>query len=354
MKLTIKLFMAIVLIISFVALYIEISSGDTKPIKDSMGNDIPESVALLEKVKIGGMDQWIQARGENVANPVLLWLHGGPGAAQMPIAHYFNGDLESDFIVVHWDQRGAGKSNPRNFDEQTMTFERFVADAHELTVYLKNRFKKDKIYLLGHSWGSHLGIKLAQKYPEDYYAYVAVSQLVDPLRGQEVGYTWLKERISSEGNQKDLSQLELLGMPPYTEHNDFVAFAGLIGKYGGNMDVGMGKLAMIALRAPEYGIRDYAAWLQGATRGSGPMWESTQSFDVIKEVPELSLPVYFISGKKDRNTPLLLVEEYFNILDAPEGKEVIAFEESAHMPFMKEPDKFNHEIINIKNETYIK
>lgn len=270
----------------------------------------------------------------------------------MPIAHYFNGDLESEFIVVHWDQRGAGKSNPRNFDERTMIFERFAADAHELTLYLKNHFQKEKIYLVGHSWGSHLGIKVVQDYPGDYYAYVGVSQFVDPLQGQELAYTWLKEQINQKGNRKDLAQMEQLGAPQYTEHNDYVTFAGMIDKYGGNMDIGMGKLAWIALRAAEYGIRDYAAWLQGAARGSGPMWKSTQSFNVIEEVPQLFLPVYFISGEKDRNTPLLLVEEYFKVLDAPEGKEIIIFEESAHTPFMGEPEKFNREIIRIKRETF--
>lgn len=106
-----------------------------------MGNIIPESIVSLEKVTLGDMDQWILIRGNNIKNPVLLWLHGGPGAAQMPVAHYFNGALEEGFIVAHWDQRGAGKSNPLDFDEQTMTFEQFLTDAHELTQYLKKPFQ---------------------------------------------------------------------------------------------------------------------------------------------------------------------------------------------------------------------
>lgn len=352
MKVVLKVFLFFILLLILVLLYKEISSGTTRPIKDSRGNDIPESVASLEKVELGGMEQWIQIRGEDDANPVLLWLHGGPGAAQMPVAYYFNGELESEFIVVHWDQRGAGKSNPPDFDERTMTFERFVEDTYELTVYLKERFQKEKIYLLGHSWGSQLGIKVAQKYPDDYYAFIGVSQVVDPVKGQEIAYTWLKEQINQRGNQKDLSQLEQLGLPHYTEHEDFVTFAGLIDKYGGNMDVSMGKLAWVALRSPEYKIRDYISWLQGANRGSGPMWETTQSFNVMEEVPQLLLPVYFITGENDRNTPLLPVEEYYSSLDAPEGKELIIFEKSAHTPFMAEPERFNYELIMIKRETF--
>lgn len=98
------------------------------------------SIASLEIVELGGMEQWILIRGQDISSPVLLWLHGGPGAAQMPIARYFNTDLEEHFIVVHWDQRGAGKSKPSHFDESTMTFKQYLKDAHELTLYLKTRF----------------------------------------------------------------------------------------------------------------------------------------------------------------------------------------------------------------------
>ncbi len=125
--------------------------GKTPPIKDSGGRPVPGSIASLEKVTLGGMQQWILIRGQDSTNPVLLWLHGGPGAVQMPVARYFNGALEEDFIVVHWDQRGAGKSNLPGFDERTMTFQQFMNDGHELTQLLKQRFQHGKIYLVGHS-----------------------------------------------------------------------------------------------------------------------------------------------------------------------------------------------------------
>ena len=141
----------LIIIIMLSLFFIGCASVSTQLIRDEKGNVIPESIASLQKVKLGGMDQWILIRGYDVSNPILLWLHGGPGAAQMPVAHHFNGDLEKDFVVVHWDQRGAGKSNPKDFDEQTMTLEQFISDAHELTQYLKKRFHKRKIYLLGHS-----------------------------------------------------------------------------------------------------------------------------------------------------------------------------------------------------------
>ena len=328
------------------------ASVSTKLIRDKQGNIIPGSIASLEKINLGGMDQWILIRGDDLSNPILLWLHGGPGAAQMPVAHHFNRNLEKDFVVVHWDQRGAGKSNPKNFDEQTMTVEQFIADAHELTRYLKNRFHKENIYLLGHSWGTLFGILLVQKYPQDYYAYIGVSQVVNGAAASEIAYKWLTEQIKARGKSGDLKRLEKLGPPPFTDHEKYVKFAKMVDSYGGGMDVGFMKLMWIALRAPEYSLSDYFRWFRGANRGSGPMWDSTCSFNLFQAVPELDVPVYFFSGTNDYNTPPELVKKYFETLKVPRGKHLVIFEKSAHTPFMKEPERFYKEMLRVKRETY--
>ncbi len=354
MKLFLKVVVFIFVLVSLTIIYLEIGSGRTEPFKDSSGEVIPGSIAALEKVELGGMEQWILIRGENEDNPVLLWLHGGPGAAQMPTARHFNGNLESEFIVVHWDQRGAGKSNPPCFDETTMTVNQYIEDTIELTIHLKERFDREKIYLLGHSWGTQIGILAAADNPEHYYAYIGMSQLVDPRRAQELAYQWLLNKITNDSNGKDLEKLNRLGYPRYLDHADYVEFAGLIDKYDGNMDVGFGSLALVALQSPEYKFQDYYYWLQGATRGSGPMWEESQDFILFHSVTRIDIPVYFFSGAKDRNTPLSLVEEYLSSLEAPAGKELVVFSNSAHTPFMAEPELFHRELIRVKGETYKK
>jgi pimeloyl-ACP methyl ester carboxylesterase len=330
--------------------------GATPPIKDDNGKVVPGSIASLEKVQLGGIEQWILIRGQDASNPILLWLHGGPGAAQMPVARTFNGDLEKVFVVVHWDQRGAGKSNAPDFDEQTMTLQQFIDDAHELTLYLKTRFHREKIYLVGHSWGAQLGIKVAQAYPEDYYAYVGVGQVVAPALSQEVGRAWLLAQIEEKGDEKNLEGLQALGAPPYMGQDDYVTYARMIDAYGGDFDVDMGKLFWIALRAPEYTAGDLLAAFRGMNRGSGPMWGSDeyQSYNTIEDIPQLRLPVYFFNGRHDYITPLQVTQHYFELLEAPEGKKLVIFEQSAHTPFMAEAEKFNRELISVKQATLLK
>lgn len=289
-------------------------------------------------VEIGGMEQWLMARGASLDNPVLLWLHGGPGSSQSPVASYPDERLEELFTVVHWDQRGAGKSNPRSFDESTMTVDTFVGDARELTLWLKNHFGKEKIVLLGHSWGTVIGMLLAQRYPEDYLCYIGVSQVVDTLRSHAVAHAWASEQ---EGAGK-------LGTPPYTDHGEYVRFAKKIDSLGGGMDVGFGTLLRQALAFDLYGFSDLLRWMNGANRGSGPMWEEYLELSLPDTIGRVDIPVLFFSGRHDYNTPLELVEEYFRVLEAPEGSELIIFPDSAHTPFWKERETFLEEMARVR------
>ncbi len=312
--------------------------------------DKPNSVADLTAVEIGGMDQWVLIRGEDRSNPILLWLHGGPGAAQMPVHRAFNKGLEKEFVVVHWDQRGAGKSNHSGFSQQTMTLDRFIEDVHEMTHYLKERFDQEKIFLLGHSWGAQLGILTAKRYPGDYHSYISVAQVVHPQRAEEISYEWLSQQVEQFSSRRQKRKFEELGPPLYDEHERYVTFAKMKDSFGGSMDVGMGRLAWISFGAKEYTIGDYVKWLRGANRGSGPMWEELRDFNLFRDVPSLELPVWFIVGSNDFNTPAILVEEYFEFTDAPMGKELIIIEGVAHAPFMGAPDRFNQTMIQIKEE----
>ena len=150
--------------------------------------------------------------------------------------------------------------------------------------------------------------------------------------------------------------MHALGLPPYTDHEEYVKYINLADSYGGDFDVSMSKLIWIGLKAREYNLGDMLAWFRGANRGSGPMWEdpADQSYNAIKDVPQLQVPVYFFNGRKDYTTPLQETRRYFEKLDAPMGKHLVIFDRSAHTPFMNEPEKFNQELVSIKEAIYRK
>lgn len=349
------LVVTILIIIFVIAFWGKIfGTGYTPAITDENGDIISGSIASLVKINIGGMEQSILIRGHDKNNPILLWLHGGPGSSQMPIAYKYDKELEKEFIIVHWDQRGSGKSNPTDFDENSMTYDQLIADGHQLTEYLKERLDKDKIYLLGHSWGTQLGIELVGRYPEDYYSYIGVSQVINQELDEKIAYPWLLEQIQEKDNKKDLKKLKKLGDPPFTNHDDFITFIHLVDAYGGTFALPFSKLLWITLKSPEYTFRDDLAWLDGSNRGSGKMWteDAYSSFNAIEKYPELDLPVFFFMGKHDYNTPLEATKKYYQNLIAPRGKRLIIFEDSAHTPFLAEPEKFVQELIRVKDETY--
>ena len=344
--------LAAIALLLFAVVMLRLFSASTPPITDLASAPLPDAIASLERIELGGVDQWLLIRGANRSHPVLLWLHGGPGAAQMPVARHYNGSLESEFVVVHWDQRGAGKSNHRGFDPSSMRFEQFVRDAHQLTRHLKARFGRDAIVLLGHSWGTQLGTALVREHPEDYLAYVAVSQVVNGERATEIAHRWLLERVKAAGEHADWNRLRALGEPPYIDHADYVAFANLVDAYGGGMDRSFRELVGVALRAAEYTPLDHLRWLGGARRGSGPMWNDPDyaDFDAFESVPRLAVPTYFISGSDDYNTPVSLVGEYCAALDAPAGKRMITLPNAAHTPFLASPERFHDVLVAIRRD----
>jgi len=350
------LLVVVILVIIFITVYWGkiFGSGYTAKITDDIGDIIPGSIATLEEINLGGMNQSILIRSHNKRNPILLWLHGGPGSSQMPIAHQYDKKLEKHFIMVHWDQRGSGKSNPADFNEATMIYEQFIEDGHQLTEYLKRRFDKEKIYLLGHSWGSQLGLELVGRYSEDYYSYIGVSQVINQDMNDSLAYPWLVKQIKARDTKEDLKKLKELGDPPFTSHEKFLTFIQLVDSYGGGFDIPFTKLLWISLKAPEYTFKDYWNWLDGSNRGSGKMWseEAYSSFNAIENFPNLDVPIYFFMGKNDYNTPLEAAKRYYHSLIAPEGKKLIIFKESAHTPFLAEPEKFEQELIRVKEETF--
>lgn len=246
------------------------SSAFTPPITDVEGNPIPGSIASLEKVVLNGVEQWILIRGNDTGKPVILFLHGGPGAAHMIWRELFiTPELEEQFVVVLWDQRGAGKSYSPDLTEEDMWADIFVEDVIALTNHLRARFEQEKIFLLGHSWGSALGFLTMMKhpeYPELYHAYIAAGEAADWNQRQTMSYEWTREHANKHNNGEAITALEELQPfdPTSPEHigikNTWLAEFG--GEYHRK------ELYQTYMRymgeGPEYNRDDVEKWMQGA------------------------------------------------------------------------------------------
>ena len=321
----------------------------TPKIKDSNGNIKPNSVASLEKVQIGGIDQWIIIRGHDKNNPILLFLHGGPGSSEGPFTYKFQRDLEKHFIVVNWDQRGAGKSYSRKITKESMKIEQFILDTHELIQLLLNRFNKKKLYLVGHSWGSILGTLVVSRYPELIQAYVGIGQVVNILDNEKVSYQFTIDQAKERGNKKALKQLRKLEPYPEKDLNDTKTLRKQrkwLTKFGGVMHNGTSwwPYIKIALGSPEYSLKDMIKFVAGMKFSIKTLWLQLFEIDFPKQIPELKVPVYICMGRYDYNTPFELAEKYFNQLKAPK-KKFIWFEDSAHILNFEESEKFNEFLI---------
>lgn len=328
----------------------------TAPILNEDGTEKPNSIASMEFVKLGEIDQWILIRSHNLDNPLLLLLHGGPGSADSPLAYKFQSELEEHFIVVNYDQRGAGKSYSKKIPKESMNVEQFVSDTYNLINLLKKRFNKEKIYLVGHSWGSMLGTLLVQRYPELFYAYIGVGQVVNIIDNEIFSFQFTFKEAKKRDNKRAIKQLEKIR--PYS--GEKLAHLKIqrkwLRKFGGFLhnETSIWPLLKVGMCSPEYKFSDFIRFIRGTSFSIKNLWNDLFELDFFKDVKELKVPIYFCIGRYDYNAPFELSERFFKQLKVP-IKKFIWFENSAHCPNFEEPEKFKNFLINeMLPETYNK
>lgn len=228
----------------------------------------------------------------------------------------------------------------RGFDPATMTLEQFLQDAHDVTRHLQARLGAERILVLGHSWGTMLGARLVARWPEDYVGYIGVGQQVSTARGIAVTLDRLAPLIRAGGRATDLRWLESATLEALLDRAAYVAMMQRLDRYGGGMNVPTWRLAAMLIRAPDYSLSDLWRWLDGANRGSGPMWPDYRARDLMAEVPRMPVPMLLVSGARDLHTPLEPAGEWFDAVDAPQGKQHEVFAASGHAPFLTEPGRF--------------
>jgi pimeloyl-ACP methyl ester carboxylesterase len=315
----------------------------------------PSGISSLEEITLGSIKQWIFIRGTDKKNPVLIFLHGGPGAPMGGISssRIYDTELINHFTVVHWDQRGAGKSFNRNIPISSMTFDRFVEDCNELIDYVLNKFNTQKVFLIGHSGGSVIGLKTACKYPDKIYAYVGIGQIISEHKIQQIGYDFIVENAKKSRDVKIQNAIAAIGPPPYDDPKEMLENAKYIVQYGGfirdNPIKHLMAVQLTFLTSPEYtlseGIRTFQN--KGVKFTMDAMWKEIMNINFIEEIKSISIPIYFFHGKYDMITSLVPVEIFYNNLDAKKGKKLIIFENSGHIPFIEEKKKYQELLINI-------
>ncbi|MBN1452304.1 MAG: alpha/beta hydrolase [Anaerolineales bacterium] len=295
----------------------------TPPITDANGKPIPGSIATLEKVTLNGSEQWITIRSHDVNNPILLNLGmGGPGGGGFATRTLFE-PLEEHFVIVSWDEPGTGKSY-NDIPISTLTPKRFVEDAHALTLYLRERFHQDKIYVYGVSWTSILGVWLVQQYPDLYYAYIGNGQMVNTTENDVMGYELALDYLAEKGDTEQLETLRRNGPPPYRGEgllDKYVAYLDVLNEYMGAPRYTV-VVPIVPFLAPEYGLVDKVNHTRGLIESFTVVYPQLEDLDFMTQAAKLDVPVYIFAGREDVNAMSSLVERYYNILEAPH-KELI-------------------------------
>jgi pimeloyl-ACP methyl ester carboxylesterase len=308
-------------------------------------------VASLEPVMLGGVEQWVLIRGYDVENPVLIFLHGGPGSPGIPYARYSMGGLERHFTVVTWDQRGCGKSYNAGIDPGSITLERMLSDTHDLIMMMRERFGVEKVYLMGISWGSILGAFTARDHPELLHAYIGIGQVVNVERGFRVAHEAALDKATELGHQEAIESLSGIQTDPvdWDQMGTLSYWLEEFG-YGDLHDTSQYPTLVDTLRAAtEYtpaniaNDDDWRALYASSPLLSDETWLHT--LDLINQLLEFDIPIYFLAGRFDYKTPAVLVEEYLAALQAP-VKQIFFFENSAHMPNIEERELFHSSMIN--------
>jgi pimeloyl-ACP methyl ester carboxylesterase len=317
--------------------------GKPRLFVDTNGNLLVGSISEKTFVDINGMKQGMFIRSRDVTNPVLLYLHGG--TPDYFLTKKYPTGLEDHFTIVWWEQRGAGLSYSPNIPRETITLEQMISDTIAMTNYLRQRFGKEKIYLMGHSGGTFVGILAAARAPELYHAYIGVAQMSNQLQSEKLAYDYMLQQFKEQGNTDMVRKLEaapvtVTGGTPYSYLllRDVAMHSLGIGTTHDMKSVGR-DIFLESLQFPEYTLLEKInLWRGKASSGVSSLWDTVITTDLSEKLPEIQVPVYFLHGIYDYTCSYTEAKAYFETLHAP-LKGFYTFDQSAHSPLFEEPDK---------------
>ncbi len=336
---------AVIVAIGLVFLGVFVSRpGSTAPIVTSDGQPLPGSVAEITRAAIGGHDLSMMIRGADVANPVLLFLAGGPGGSEFGAMRGHGEALERDFVVVTLDQRGTGTSYDQIEPTSTLTVSAAVDDVEGVTNYLRGRFGQDKIYLVGQSWGTTLGVLAVQAHPELFHAFIGVGQMVSQKATDLIFYQDTLSWARSNANTALVEKLAAMGPPPWTDYRNYATvlsgYEQDVYPYDHSVNAeGAGQMAE-NLPVAEYGLLDTVNLARGLSDSFALLYPQLQTIDFRSTVPSLDVPVYLVEGRYEPRGRADLARQWFASLQAP-SKQWVEFPTSGHRPLFEQPELFH-------------
>lgn len=311
------------------------------------------SIAELSMVSIGGIDQSIMIRGESVDSPVLLFLEGGPGGTAVGSMRIAGEPLEKAFVVATWDQRGTGRSASALEHAETITLEQSIRDTIEVSEYLRARFDERRIYLVGSSWGSTLGVLAVQRRPDLFAAYVGTGQMVNQAETDRRMYAESVAYAQREGKVAFAEQLAAIGPPPYDNMLDYpVAISSNPEwhEFPRAPDHSSRSSYPMNLIVPEFTLTEQVRSASALVDTFATLYPQLQGIDFRRDVDHLDVPVYVALGVHEATGRSSLVKEWFPTLTAP-SKTLVTFERSGHVPHLDEPGRFAALLTRVLEET---
>lgn len=321
-------------------------SGRTPKFRTADGQQLRGSIAETGYRRLGGLDQWVMIRGARTANPVLIFLHGGPGFSETTLHRRYNAELEESLTVVYWDQRGAGKSFSRGMPAGPMTVDQFIADLDDLVDSVRERLDKTTVALAGHSWGSALGALYASRFPDKVSAYVGSGQIGDAAAAEAALCSSLMAEALRRRKSRAVKQLRSIGPPPYDVDSALQARTWLQRFDGQAGPKAKWRQLRLALEKKESSLRDVVNQSRGFRFSIDTLWDEMSALNLLELAPALQIPTFFFLGRQDRWVPPHTSAQYFDFLSAPH-KKLLWFEQSGRQPHVDEPSKFNRAMVEL-------
>ncbi|MBU9737012.1 alpha/beta hydrolase [Diplocloster agilis] len=323
------------------------SLGNTKPFRDESGYTLQDSISEKLIVDINNTSFGMFIMGKDTGKPILLFLGGGPGIPEYFLETQYPSGLENEFVVCYLEYRGTSLSYHPDILSETITTEQYIQDAVEVTNYLRERFGQNKIYLMGHSFGTYIGVLTASRHPKLYKAYIGMSQITNQEKSEELAYSYMLEQYQLSKDTKMISAFE--SYPIFTDESAYTNYFNSSLRDTSMHELGVGTMhnmnsVITGIFFPSLRCRVYTPferiniWRGKAFVKTSPAVADAARFNAFLEVPALDIPIYFFAGIYDYTCSYSLQKEYFDQIQAP-IKAFYTFSHSAHSPLFEEPDK---------------